>query len=114
MTASKEKGTRAETGLARYLQANGFPWAERRALTGAVDLGDIAGTIGLGWQMKVGHARLLIPEWLRQTETQRVNAKADYATLVVQPRGVGIPSAAQWWAIKPLWAEVEVYKKAGY
>ena len=37
-------GTQWETDVVRYLQAHGAPLAERRALSGPVDKGDIAGT----------------------------------------------------------------------
>ena len=40
----KAIGTAAETAVVRYLAAHGFPAAERRALHGATDLGDITGT----------------------------------------------------------------------
>jgi hypothetical protein len=43
MSAAKRKGTAAETAVVRFLQANGWPQAERRALAGAADRGDVAG-----------------------------------------------------------------------
>lgn len=113
VTPSKAKGTRAETMLVRYLRDRGFPYAERRALTGARDLGDITGTPGVVWEVKAG-TRLLIPEWLRQTEVERNNAKADMGVLVVKPKGLGDANVGQWWAIKPLFLEAELLKLAGY
>jgi hypothetical protein len=52
MSASKAKGTAAETAVVRFLQANGYPHAERRALAGAQDRGDVAGIPGLIIEVK--------------------------------------------------------------
>ena len=46
----KAIGTAAETAVVRYLAAHGFPAAERRALHGATDLGDITGTPQIVWE----------------------------------------------------------------
>lgn len=102
MTPSKAKGTRTETSVVRFLNMVGFANAERRALSGSKDLGDIAGVPSIVWEVKAGH-RLLLPEWLRQTETERVNATADYGILVIKPRGVGDTRVGDWWAVQPLW-----------
>src|SRR5690606_27104000 len=52
MSRSKDIGTRAETAVVRYLRANGFEHAERRALRGRQDAGDITGTPGICWEVK--------------------------------------------------------------
>lgn len=56
----KAIGTAAETAVVRYLAAHGFPAAERRALHGATDLGDITGTPGLCRYGTPGGCSLLI------------------------------------------------------
>ncbi len=43
MSRSKQKGTAFESALVEYLNENGYPEAERRALQGAEDKGDISG-----------------------------------------------------------------------
>lgn len=43
MTASRAKGTSWETSIVRYLRDQGWPHAERRALRGSNDCGDVAG-----------------------------------------------------------------------
>lgn len=48
---SKARGTAFESAVVAYLNEHGFPHAERRALAGAQDRGDIAGT-GLMWECK--------------------------------------------------------------
>jgi hypothetical protein len=99
----KDLGTDAERAVVRFLQANGFPQAERRALRGISDAGDIAGTPGLAWEVKGGDAARNasdrdIAAWLEETERERVNANAHVGFLVVQRRRVGPANAGRWWA----------------
>lgn len=112
MSPSKAKGTRAESALAEYLRQY-WPYAERRALCGSADKGDIAGIPGVVWECKAGE-RLLIPQWLAETEAERVNAGAELGVLAIKPRGVGVTQVARWWAVKPLEAEVHLLKTAGF
>lgn len=107
MNRPKAIGTAAETAVVRYLQANGFPHAERRAMRGTLDCGDITGTPGICWEVKGGEAARsasdgLIDQWLDETERERVNARADVGVLVVQRRGIGPANAGSWWAITPV------------
>ena len=113
MSKAKQKGTSAEYALAKYLQANGFPMAERRALTGSLDQGDITGTPCLAWEVK-NHKAYHIPEWLRETEIETGNAKADFGILAVKPNGVGLGNAGQWWAIMTMDQMVKLLREAGY
>lgn len=105
---SKARGTAGETAVVRYLQAHGWPHAERRQLRGRLDAGDVTGCPGLCFEVKAGDAArnasdALIVRWLAETETERVNASADIGILVVarlrQPVG-------RWWAVLPTWAVV--------
>lgn len=92
----KNKGTAAESALAVYLQLSGFPYAERRSLQGALDKGDITGTPGLCWEMKVADAGFQLSGWLRETETERVNSRSEWGILVCKPKGLGARSVAGW------------------
>lgn len=105
----KAIGTAAETAVVRYLVAHGFGSAERSALHGGEDQGDITGTPGICWEVKGGHAAegasdLLIADWLAETETERRHRGADVAVLVRKRKGKGAASAAGWWAHLPGWA----------
>lgn len=107
-------GTDAEVGVVAYLRDNGFPNAERRALRGVHDAGDITGTPGVAWEIKGGdQARtagdLLIIAWLEQTEIERVSAGAEIGVLVVQRAGFGNPRAGKWWAIVPALTLARLY-----
>lgn len=107
MNKPKAIGTKAETAVARYLQAHGFPHAERRSLRGVLDAGDITGCPGVCIEVKGGDAAksasdLLVADWLAETEAERVNAGADIGLLVLQRRGVGPANAGRWWAVLTL------------
>ena len=43
MSKQRQKGTLHETNVVAFLRDNGFPYAERRALNGQFDKGDITG-----------------------------------------------------------------------
>lgn len=88
MSKQRQKGTAFETAVVRFLQEHGFKYAERRALHGDADRGDITGTPGLVWECK-NHKTLKVSEWIRETEQERVNAGADYGFLIVKRAGVG-------------------------
>lgn len=87
--------------MARYCQANGFPFAQRRALSGSLDRGDIDLCPGVVIECKGGAAAEtasdgLIAAWLAETERERVNAGATVALLVTKRRAVGAQRAGQW------------------
>jgi hypothetical protein len=113
----KEIGTACETAVVRHLVAHGFPSAERPALHGALDEGDITGTPGVAWEVKGGHAAesasdAQIHAWMSETETERVNRRADVAVLVCKRKGKGAANAGSWWAFLPGWAYVHLAEAA--
>lgn len=95
MSKSKAKGTAAETATVNALRRLGFPAAERRALAGGKDKGDITGTPGLAWEVKAAKA-LTLSEWMRETAEETVNAAADYGILVVKLPALGAGRAHLW------------------
>lgn len=115
----KALGTKAESAVVEVLKANGFPYAERRALKGSLDQGDVAGTIGLCWEVKGGKTAWyasdgLIAEWMAETEAERINARADIGVLVVQRKGIGPANAHRWWALMPANAWILGARKHGF
>lgn len=109
---SKKKGTAAETKVVRYLATFGIE-AERRALAGSEDVGDIK----MIWnkseeftlEVKAGKqtanpSRSQLEEWLRQAEVEGKNAGCRSALVIVRYRraiedaDVYIPTApcAKW------------------
>lgn len=103
MNPSKQKGTAAESAVTRYVREHGFGTAERRALAGSADLGDILLCPGAVVEVKAGAAAEgasdgQIARWLEETERERVNAGAAVALLVTKRKGVGHANAGRWTA----------------
>lgn len=111
MSASKDRGTRAETAVVAYLQGHGFPHAERRALSGSQDKGDVAGVLGSVIEVK-DCRRDCLPQWLDETETERINAGAEYAVCWHKRRGKGSP--ADWFVTMRGEQWVRVLRLLGY
>lgn len=113
MSAARRKGTASESAVVDHLRAAGWPAAERRALNGSKDRGDVAGLPGIVLEVKSG-ARIELPAWLRETETERVNDGAIYGLLVVKPKGMGTTRVGDWPVVLPLAAALRLLKEAGY
>lgn len=89
---SKQKGTKGETSVVKYLKSFGIQ-AERKALSGSNDQGDIKvieGGTSEEWilEVKAGKqtynpSRAQLEEWFRQTVVEAENAGVDWAALVV-------------------------------
>jgi hypothetical protein len=97
MSKSKQKGTLAETAVADYLRQT-FPAVERRALQGKFDTGDIAGVPGCVVEVK-NQRSYKIHEWMKETETERINAEEELGILVIKPNGIGVSKVNQWWCV---------------
>jgi predicted metal-binding transcription factor (methanogenesis marker protein 9) len=111
MSPARGKGTAFETLIVRYLQSKGWILAERRALHGNLDKGDITGTGPLVWECII-HKALDLSGWLRETEQERQNANANHGILVVKRRSYGEPG--DQYAVMRLSDLVELLKEAGY
>jgi hypothetical protein len=111
MTRSKAKGTAAEVALVGALQRLGWPHAERRALSGIYDKGDTTGHPGLVFECKDAKT-WNAAAWMRETEVERVNAKADYGILVVKVPGIGYPNAEKWLTVMDDMAAYSLYNQS--
>lgn len=80
---SKRKGTAFESALVDYLRAHGALHAERRALAGAADLGDVTGIPGVVIEAKAAKT-FQLAEWVKELEAEIANAAADWGFLVVK------------------------------
>lgn len=99
----KQIGTATETAVVRYARTVGFGGAERVALHGSADIGDLRFCPGAMGEVKGGHAAetasdAQISKWLDETERERVNAGAAIGILITKRKGVGAANAGQWWA----------------
>jgi len=114
MSRSKQKGTSAESAFVKNERVlESFPMVERRALSSVNDMGDVAGAPGLVFEIK-NHKSYKFPEWLKETEVERINAKADYGVLIVKPNGVGLGSVQDWWAVMTVGQMLNLLREAGY
>ena len=82
MSRSKDKGTAAEREVVKYLK-DYWPAAERRALSGNKDKGDVAGIPGVVVEVKAAE-RQQLAAWKRETLAEMGNAEADLCLLVVK------------------------------
>lgn len=85
MSASRAKGTAFETAVVRYLNEHGYPYAERRALAGTNDKGDIAGVPGVMFECKAVRT-ITLAEFMGQVDVQKANAQAQIGVAVIKRR----------------------------
>lgn len=91
MTASRAKGTRWETAIVDYLRTSGATHAERRALHGSDDRGDITGIPAVVIEAKSA-ARVELAAWLDEANAERDNDCADVGAVWFKRRGRASPA----------------------
>jgi hypothetical protein len=107
VTASKAKGTRAETAVREFFRARGID-AHRTAPAGSRDEGDIRIPDGI---VEIKDCRRHeLAAWVDETEAERENAGVRDAVLVVKRRGRGSP--ADWYAVMPFSRWLDLYERA--
>ena len=111
MSNSKVVGTRFETAVVGYLKTRGAPHAERRALNGKLDRGDIAGMPGVVHECKAG-VRYDLAGWMRELEVEVVNDNAAIGLLWVKRKGKGDPKDC--FVVMTGHAATELLLAAGY
>jgi len=95
MGKQRAKGTRGENLVIEALHRAGFKYAERRALNGINDKGDITGIPGWVFEVKFHDSYAgKLSGWVEEAEEERVNAKADYGVVWHRRKGKG--SAEDW------------------
>jgi hypothetical protein len=97
---SKARGTAAETKVVKWLNENGWPLAERRALQGRYDTGDISGIGDVVIEVKDVRTEGTWSAHMTETEVERRNAGATYGVLL--KRRVGRPDVGEWYAVMPV------------
>ena len=78
-------GTRWETDVVRYLREHGYKEAERRALAGGVDMGDIVNAGPFVWECKATKS-IDLAGGLDETKAETINADAAFGFLIVKRR----------------------------
>jgi len=110
VSKAKQKGTAAETAVVKYLREHGFPYAERRALHGTADKGDITGCGPIVFEVK-NHAKLDLAGWIKELEAEMVNADVQVGAVIAKKRGT--TNVGDWYAVLPVRVLVELLKEAG-
>lgn len=123
MNAPKVKGTTFETAVVKYLRANGFGQAERRALRGRDDVGDILVCPGIIAECKAWATVTdqNIRDWQAETWREMQAANASVGLLIVKrPRkAVGDSRCfhrGEWgyWYEQPLNEAIERLRLCGW
>lgn len=94
----KRKGTAAESAVVSFLRTAGFPYAERLALQGGKDRGDITGVPGIVFEVKAVQ-EYAFNSWLKESVVERDNAGADFGLVVAKPRLLGPARTGQWYGL---------------
>lgn len=111
MNRSKRKGTAGESAVVSTLVEAGWPHAERRALAGTKDRGDVAGIPGVVIECKA-EASYDIPGWLREAAAEKANDGAEHAAVWFKLKGKTDP---RQWAVCMTGQEyMDLLKAAGY
>ena len=106
MSKNKARGTAWESAIVAYLQANGFPYAERRALRGNKDAGDITGVPGIAIEAK-NHKSLDLGTWFREAEVGARNAAVRWFAVWHKRRQSGVANS---YVTIPAWLFVELLR----
>lgn len=107
----KIKGTAAETAVVNYLRRRWWPAAERRALQGSVDKGDIAGVLNVAIEVK-DCKHLTFGPWLKEALLERDNAGADVGVVWAKRRGHADPK--DWFVVMDGETFTALLKQSGY
>ena len=110
-TPSKAKGSSAERAVVKYLNENGYIYAERRLAGDSNDKGDIAGVNGVCFEVK-NQQKMDLAGWIGELKVEMVNAKSQTGAVVHKRKGK--TDVAEWYATMPFGLWVELIKKAGF
>ena len=108
---AKAKGRDTENRAVEWLRENGWPYAERRRLTGQDDQGDIAGMPGICVEVKSAAAWTPM-RWLAELEVEVANAGAEVGFVLARPKGR--PNPDDWAVITTPAQIVELLTAAGW
>jgi hypothetical protein len=111
MSKAKQKGTAAETAVVQWLKTEGWLYAERRALQGNLDKGDINMGAPVVIEVK-DHKTITLSEWLKELKVEMFNAKVDVGCVLAKKRGT--TNVGDWYAVMPASVFAHLLKEAGY
>lgn len=94
--SAKQAGSSFERKVADYLRDNLSEFIDKQVKMGSKDTGDIANVRTQNGRRVVVECkdyggRLEVPQWLREAESERINAKAFVGVVVAKRRGTTVP-----------------------
>lgn len=94
--SAKQAGSSFERRIADYMRDNLSEFIDRQVKTGSLDTGDIANVRTQNGRRVVIECKdyagkLDMPQWLREAELERINAKAFVGVVVSKRRGIADP-----------------------
>jgi hypothetical protein len=95
--------------VVEYLREHGFPYAERRALSGALDKGDLVGIPGVMIECKAEKS-ITLADYMDEVKVQTANAGAQLGVAVVKRRNRPVGDA---YVVLPLSAFADLLADAG-
>lgn len=110
MSKARQKGTAAEVAVVKYLIDRGYKWAERRALAGINDKGDIAGVPGVVFEVK-DCKTVELGKWVDELKAEMANAGTTLGTVVRKRKGT--MDCGEWFAILPFRLYIDLLQRQG-
>ena len=112
MSAAKRKGTAAESAVVAYLRDRGAVHAERRALHGANDRGDVTGIPGVCIEVK-NHQHIDLAAFVDEAQRESWNGPVpEVGAAWIKRRGKGSPG--DWYVAMTGEQFVTLLTEAGY
>jgi hypothetical protein len=111
VSRARAKGTAWESCVVDFLRSRGWPNAERRALNGRADRGDIAGVAGVVIEAKNARA-VDLAGWLREAHVEALNDRARHGVVWFKRRGKA--SAGDGYVVMDGHTFVALLDEAGY
>jgi hypothetical protein len=108
-SAAKRKGSQAERDVVLWLQANGYPYADRRVAGATLDKGDISGVLGVTIEVK-NHKRMDLAGWVGELEVEMKNDNAWTGTVIHKRHGKS--SVDEWYCTMPAKVWLALIRKA--
>lgn len=108
---SKAKGTAWESAICTYLRDRGWPYVERRTLSGSKDRGDIAGIPGLVIEAK-STKTVALGAYLDEANTEALNDGANLGVVWLKRRGC--PHPADGYVVMDGASFLGLLRSAGY
>lgn len=115
MSKMKAMGTSHETSIKSWLRSNGWPYADRKVLSGANDEGDLRLSERIPFVIEAKTAksttdRASLGTFVKELKVEVENASADGGAVVFKKKGT--TDVGEYYAIMPVYMLNALLKKA--